>query len=88
MIAVNLIILQKVANCNLLIKGGGNMYERFEQLLKSHNVTPYRVSKETGITTATLTKWKQGKFQPKFDKLLKIANYFGVDVSYLLPEYK
>lgn len=64
------------------------MYERFEQLLKSHNVTPYRVSKETGITTATLTKWKQGKFQLKFDKLLKIANYFGVDVSYLLPEYK
>lgn len=64
------------------------MYERFAQLLKAHGVTPYRVSKETGVQTSTLTAWKQGKIQPKVSTLFKIANYFGVDVSYLLPEYK
>ena len=30
------------------------MYEKFEALLKENNVTPYRVHKETGISTATL----------------------------------
>ena len=64
------------------------MYERFAALLKTHNVTAYRVAKETKIPFATFTYWKQGKCSPKFPKLLKIANYFGVDVSYLLPEYK
>ncbi|WP_439412687.1 helix-turn-helix domain-containing protein [Enterobacter ludwigii] len=60
------------------------MYEIFEQLLKEHNVTAYRVAKETGITTATLTSWKQGKYTPKQEKLQKIADYFGVTVDYLL----
>lgn len=60
------------------------MYEIFEQLLKEHNVTAYRVAKETGITTATLTSWKQGKYTPKQEKLQKIADYFGVTIDYLL----
>lgn len=59
------------------------MYERFEQLLLKHNVTAYRVAKETGITTSTLTSWKQGKYSPKQDKLQLIADYFGVDIDYL-----
>ena len=33
------------------------MYDIFEQLLKEHGVTAYRVAKETGVTTATLTSW-------------------------------
>lgn len=60
------------------------MYEIFEQLLKEHNVTAYRVAKETGVTTATLTSWKQGKYSPKQEKLQKIADYFGVSLEYLL----
>lgn len=64
------------------------MYEAFVKLLKAHNVTAYRVAKETGITYSTFSKWKSGICVPKYNKLVKIANYFGVDVSYLLPEYK
>lgn len=60
------------------------MYEIFEELLKEHNVTAYRVAKETGITTATFTSWKQGKYTPKQDKLQKIADYFGVTLDYLM----
>lgn len=60
------------------------MYEIFEQLLKEHQITAYRVAKETGITTATLTSWKQGKYIPKQDKLQKIADYFGVSLNYLM----
>lgn len=58
------------------------MYEKFEELLKKNNVTAYRVAKDTGVTTATLTSWKQGKYTPKREKLQKIADYFGVDVDY------
>ena len=60
------------------------MYEKFSTLLEQKQVTPYRVSKETGISESTLSDWKLGKCQPKVDKLIKIANYFGVDVTYFL----
>lgn len=60
------------------------MYEIFEKLLKQHNVTAYRVAKDTGVTTATLTSWKQGKYTPKPEKMQKIADYFGVSLSYLM----
>ena len=57
------------------------MYEIFEQLLSKYGITAYKVAKETGITTATLSNWKQGKYTPKQDKLQKIADYFGVVAS-------
>lgn len=60
------------------------MYEIFEKLCNQHNVTPYRVCKETGITTATISNWKAGRYVPKADKLQKIADYFDVSLSYLM----
>lgn len=59
------------------------MYEIFEQLCKINGVTAYKVSKETGVTTATLTSWKQGKYTPKDEKLQKLADFFNVTVEYL-----
>ncbi len=64
------------------------MYAKFEELLKRNNVTAYRVAKETGVTTATLTSWKQGKYTPKREKLQKIADYFGVTIEYFTGEEK
>lgn len=60
------------------------MYERFKQLLEKHNVTAYRVGKETGIASSVFSEWKSGKSKPKVDKLKKIADYFGVDINELL----
>ena len=60
------------------------MYEYFQRLLDKYNVTAYKVAKETGVTTSTLTNWKKGKYTPKPEKLQKIADYFGVPLSYLL----
>ncbi|MEE0801076.1 MAG: helix-turn-helix transcriptional regulator [Gemmiger sp.] len=59
------------------------MYSIFERLLAEHGTTAYRVAKETGISTATLTDWKKGRSTPKVDKLQKIADYFGVSLDYL-----
>ena len=58
-------------------------YERFAFLCEMKGVKPGRVSKETNISTATLTSWKQGKYTPKQDKLQKIADYFGVSLEFL-----
>lgn len=60
------------------------MYDIFEHLLQTHGVTAYKVAKDTGISTATMTDWKKGRSTPKIDKLQKIADYFGVSVDYLL----
>lgn len=59
-------------------------YENFEKLCNIKNVKPGTVSKATGISTATLTSWKQGKYTPKQDKLQLIADYFGVSFEYLM----
>ena len=60
------------------------MYEVFERLLSEHGITAYKVAKATGITTATLTSWKKGRYTPKQEKLQKIADYFGVTIDYLM----
>lgn len=60
------------------------MYEIFSELLQKHGVTPYKVSKETGVSQSTLSDWKRGVSTPKQDKLKKIADYFGVSLEYLM----
>lgn len=59
------------------------MYEIFEQLLQKFNVTPYKVSKETGITQTSLSNWKTGRSTPSMKNLQKIADYFNVSLEYL-----
>lgn len=60
------------------------MYSTFEKLLNTYGITAYRASKATGITTSTLTAWKQGEYTPKLDKLQKLADFFAVSTDYLL----
>lgn len=60
------------------------MYDIFEKLCGEKGITPYRVCKETGLTTSTISNWKAGRYTPKADKLQKIADFFGVSVEYLM----
>lgn len=60
------------------------MWEIFEKLCRDMGVRPGTVGRELGISTATLTGWKQGKYTPKMDKMMKIADFFNVPVSYLM----
>lgn len=59
-------------------------YKNFEELCKQRNIKPNKVSKETGVSTATLTSWKQGKYTPKPDKLKLIADFFNVSLEFLM----
>ena len=59
-------------------------WELFEKLLHEKGVTMYAVSRATGISPSTFTDWKNGRIAaPKYDKIKKIADYFGVPVEYL-----
>ncbi len=62
------------------------MYNKYATLRDKAGVTDYGVSKETGISTATLTNWKYGRYNPKVDKLKTLADYFGVSIEYFLSD--
>lgn len=60
------------------------MYENYERLRKERGYTDYEVAAATGIATATLSSWKNGKYTPKADKLLKIADFLNVGLEDLV----
>lgn len=60
------------------------MYEKFMMLAKENGVTPYRISKDTGIPQQVLSSWKKGRSKPKADKLKILANYFGVPIEFFM----
>lgn len=62
------------------------MYQKFQSLLERTGASSYKVAKETGIAQSTLSDWKRGRCTPKVDKLMKLADYFGVSVEEFIKE--
>ena len=60
-----------------------NTVKRIFELIEAKGVTPYKVSKDTGISNARISNWKLGKSGPSGDALVVLANYFGVSMDYL-----
>lgn len=56
----------------------------FIQLLEERNISAYKLSKDTGISEALISYWKNGKQQPKYDSINLLCDYFGVSADYLL----
>ncbi len=59
-------------------------YKNFERLLLEKGTTVYRVAKETRIPASTFSDWKSGRSSPKSEKLMRIADYFGVSMEELM----
>jgi len=67
-----------------IAKGGFYMFWNvFYKLCEENNTKPNTVAKTIGVSSATCTKWKNGAI-PNGDTLLKLADYLGVSVDYLL----
>lgn len=62
------------------------MYDNFRNYIEKRGITPYRVAKDTNISTSTLSDWKNGKSTPKTDKLVKIAEYLGITLEELVKK--
>ena len=58
-------------------------WENFLKLCTNQNKKPTAVITELGISRGSVTHWKAGKI-PQNTALLKLADYFGVSVDYLL----
>ena len=58
-------------------------WDIFVKLCNSVGKLPTIVVKEIGIAHGSITEWKRGRI-PRDSTLIKIANYFGVTVDYLL----
>lgn len=58
-------------------------WDNFVLLCNQKGKTPNGVCAELRFSAATATKWKRGSL-PRDTTLKKIADYFGVSVSYLL----
>ena len=58
------------------------MYDIYKALRDAHELSDYRVAKDTGIPYSTLKDWAKGIYTPKVDKIQKLADYFGVSLSF------
>lgn len=59
-------------------------FDRIEELRKERDMTESELLAETGQSPNNFSRWKKGTSQPSYASILKIANYFNVDVRYLL----
>ena len=60
------------------------MYDKYLKLKTEKGVTDYEVAKKTGIPQSTFSDWKSGRSKPKVEKLLLIAEFFGVEINELI----
>lgn len=58
-------------------------WNKFVELCEMNNIKPNPLGKELGVSSASLTKWKNGAI-PGAETLVKIADRFDVSVDYLL----
>lgn len=62
------------------------MFNKIEELLKSHNMTLNKLSKAVGIPYMTLKSWKLRGSSPRLENVKKIADYFEVPVEYFFKD--
>lgn len=60
-------------------------YKKFIELCNENGVTPSYVGNQIGVSKAAVSGWKTGSM-PRDTQLAKIADYFGVPVSYFSGE--
>lgn len=60
------------------------MYSKYVKLRDSKGVNDSQVAKAIGIAQSTFSDWKKGKSKPKIEKLIKIADFFGITVDELV----
>lgn len=57
---------------------------RFKECFKENNIKQAEFSRKTNITPSSISDWLKGKYIPKQDKLIIIADFFNVNENWLL----
>ena len=58
--------------------------EKLKELRKSKGISLKELGNVIGVAESTMSLYENGKREPDYETLLKIAEYFGVTVDYLL----
>lgn len=58
--------------------------ERFSTYIQSKGISAYSIAKQTGISQGLMNEYKNGIKLPTIVNLVKIADYLGVSIDYLL----
>ena len=60
------------------------MFERIDRLLLENDFNDTDLATIAGVGKSTVSGWRSGRYNPKEDKLQRIADYFGVSVDWLV----
>ncbi len=58
-------------------------FDRLKELCAEKGISTYKAATDIGLNRAVIAKWKTGS-QPSGTTALKLSEYFGVSVDYLL----
>lgn len=58
--------------------------ERIRGLMKEENLTQVALAGKIGVKQNTVSAWVLGKKEPSIRSLWLLADYFGVDIDYLV----
>ena len=57
---------------------------RLKELRQERNLSIMALSKEIGISNATICRWENGLSDISSDNLIKLAKFFNVSIDYLV----
>lgn len=60
------------------------MQNRIRELRKQHRITMKQLGEVIGVAESTISQYETGKREPDNETLLRLGEYFGVSVDYLL----
>lgn len=58
--------------------------ERLREERKAHKFTQQFIADEIGVTLRAYQQYEQGKYEPNIERLIKLADLFGVTVDFLI----
>ena len=61
-----------------------SMLDRAESLAKERGLSKARFSEEVGISNSALAEWRKGKSRPTLASTVKMAEYLGISLDYLV----
>ena len=64
------------------------MKNRIRELRRAKNITMKQLGLSIGLAESTISQYETGKRQPDNTTLLKLSDYFGVTVGYILGAEK
>lgn len=58
--------------------------ERIKELMKEHNLNQMKLANKIGVTQAAISTWLLKQKEPSIKSLWLLADYFDVDIDYLV----